>query len=92
MCSLEKGFLGYIEDPSHDSLCYLFSCVRTSINFNPRFINFFNKCMSCQNDVVKSVASIGASNPVSCASNNYKLLLNDQNGFAVLDMIEWKKK
>ncbi len=27
-----------------------------------------------------------------CAGNNYKLLLNDQNEFGVLDMIEWKMK
>ncbi len=29
---------------------------------------------------------------VSCAGNNYKLLLNDQNEFGVLDTIEWKMK
>ncbi len=29
---------------------------------------------------------------MSWAGNNYKLLLNDQNKFGVLDMIEWKIK
>ncbi len=40
-----------------------------------------------------SVAFICINNPMSCAGNNYKLLLNDQNEFGgVLDMIEWKMK
>ncbi len=48
--------------------------------------------MSCENGVVKTIAFINISNPMSCASNNYKLLLNDLNDFGVLDMIEWKMK
>ncbi len=39
--------------------------------------------MSCENDVVKSIAFICISNPMSCAGNNYKLLLNDNNEFGV---------
>ncbi len=42
--------------------------------------------------VVKTNAFICISNPMSCAGNNYKLLLNDQNEFGVSDMIEWKMK
>ncbi len=48
--------------------------------------------MSCENGVAKNIAFICISNPMSCAGNNYKLLLNDQNEFGVLDMIEWKMK
>ncbi len=48
--------------------------------------------MSCENGVIKTIAFICISNPMSCAGNNYKLLLNDQNEFGMLDMIEWKMK
>ncbi len=44
--------------------------------------------MSCKNGVVNTVAFICISNCMSCAGNNYKLLLNDRNEFGVLDMIE----
>ncbi len=57
-----------------------------------RFVIFFNKCMSCENGVVKTIAFICISNHMSRADNNYKLLFNDQNEFGVLDMIEWKMK
>ncbi len=48
--------------------------------------------MSCENGVVKTFAFICNSNPMSCAGNNYKLLLNDKNEFGVFNMIEWKMK
>ncbi len=48
--------------------------------------------MSCENGVVKTVAFICISNPLRCASYNYKLLLNDENEFEVLDTVEWKMK
>ncbi len=48
--------------------------------------------MSCENGVVKTIAFICNSNPMSCAGNNYKLLLNDKNEFGVFNMIEWKMK
>ncbi len=48
--------------------------------------------MSCENEVVKTIDFICISNSMSCVGNNYKLLLNDQNEFGVLDMIEWKMK
>ncbi len=53
------------------------------LSLKSRFVNFFNMCMSCENDVVKTIAFIGISNPMSYAGNNYKLLLNDQNAFGV---------
>ncbi len=58
------------------------------LSFKSRFVKFFNKCTSCENGIVKTIAFICISNPMSCAGNNYKLLLNDQNEFGVLDMIE----
>ncbi len=39
--------------------------------------------------VLLKLAFICISNTMSCAGNNSKLLLNDQNEFGVLDMIEW---
>ncbi len=48
--------------------------------------------MSCENGVVKTVVFICISHPMSCAGNTYKLLLNNQNEFGVLDMIVWKMK
>ncbi len=47
---------------------------------------------SYQNGVVKTITFICISKSMSCAGNNYKLLLNDQNEFGVLDMIEWQMK
>ncbi len=44
--------------------------------------------MPCEDDVFITVASICVNNYMSYASNNYKLLLNDQNECGVLDMIE----
>ncbi len=48
--------------------------------------------MFCENDVFITIAFICISNPIACAGNNYKFLLNDQNEFGVLTMIEWKMK
>ncbi len=60
------------------------------LSLKSRFVKYFNKCISCENGVGKTGAFISISNPMSCAGNNYKLLLNDHN--EVLDMIEWKMK
>ncbi len=49
-------------------------------------VKFSNKYMSFEN------VCICISNHISRTDNNYKLLLNDQNEFGVLDMIEWKLK
>ncbi len=39
-----------------------------------------------KNGVVKTIDFICISNSMSCAGNNYKLFLIDQNKFGVLDM------
>ncbi len=39
-------------------------------------MNFFNKCLEHDNNVVKSVAFICKSNAMSCSGNNYRMLLN----------------
>ncbi len=62
------------------------------VDLKSRFVKLFNNCMSCENDVVKTITFVCISNPMSCTGNNYKLLLNDQNESGVLDMIEWKMK
>ncbi len=46
-----------------------------------RFIHFCNKCLKNDNNVVKSF--ICKSNPMSCASNNYRMLLNIKNELTI---------
>ncbi len=41
------------------------------LNLRARFVNVFNKCLENDNNVVKSVAFICKSNPMSCAGKNY---------------------
>ncbi len=46
------------------------------LSLRARFVNYFSKCLKNYNNVVKSVACICKSNPMSCAGNNYRMLLN----------------
>ncbi len=39
-------------------------------------MKYFDKCLKNDNNVVKSVAFISKSNPMSCAGNKYRMLLN----------------
>ncbi len=39
-------------------------------------MNLFNKCLENDNNVLTFVAFICKPNPMSCAGNNYKMLLN----------------
>ncbi len=46
------------------------------LSLRARFVNSFYKFLANDNNVVKSVAFICKSNPMSCAGNNYRMLLN----------------
>ncbi len=49
------------------------------LSLRARFVKYFNKCLENDNNIVKSVAFISNSNPMSCAGNNYRMLLNAKN-------------
>ncbi len=49
------------------------------ISYHLTFVIFFNKYLEHDNNVGKSVAFICKSNPMSCAGNNYRMLLNAKN-------------
>ncbi len=46
------------------------------LSLRAKFVKIFNKCLENDNNVVKSVAFICKSNSMSCAGNNYRMLLN----------------
>ncbi len=48
-----------------------------------RFVKFVNKCLENDNNEVKSVAFICNSYPMSCAGNNYRMLLNAKNELTI---------
>ncbi len=52
-------------------------------NIRARFVKYFNKCLEHDNNVVKSIVFICKSNPMSCAGNNYKMLLNAKNELTI---------
>ncbi len=54
-------------------------------------VKFFNKCLEHDNNVVKSVAFIGKSNPMSCAGNNYRMLLNATNELTMEGVSVWNE-
>ncbi len=56
---------------------------RLILSLRARFVNFFNKCLENDINVVKSVTFICKSNPMSCASNNYQMLLNAKNELTI---------
>ncbi len=49
----------------------------------------FNKCLKHDNNVVKSVAFICKSNPMSWADNNYRILLNAKNELTIEGLSVW---
>ncbi len=46
-------------------------------------MNYINKCLENDNNVVKSVAFICKSSPMYCAGNNYRMLLNVKNELTI---------
>ncbi len=56
------------------------------------FVKFFNKYLEHDNNVVKSVAFICKSNPMSCADNNYRMLLNAKNELTMEGLSVWNER
>ncbi len=46
----------------------------------------FNKCLENDNNVVKSVAFNYKSNPMSCAGNNYRMLIKAKYNRGIISM------
>ncbi len=55
-------------------------------------MKLFNKCLEHDSNVVKSVAFIGKSNPMSCAGNNYRMLLNAKNELTIEGLSVWNER
>ncbi len=54
-------------------------------------MTFYNKCLEHDNNVVKSVAFIGKFIPMSCAGNNYRMLLNAKNELTIEGLLVWSE-
>ncbi len=61
------------------------------MSLRARFVNFYNKCLENDNNVVKSVAYISKSNPMSCAGNYYRMLLNAKNELTIEGLSLWNE-
>ncbi len=53
---------------------------------------FFNKRLENDKNVVKSVAFICNSNPMSCAGNNYRMMLNEKNQLTIEGLLVWNER
>ncbi len=53
------------------------------LSLRARFVNIVKKCLENDNNVVKFVAFIYKFNPLSCAGNNYRMLLNAKNELTI---------
>ncbi len=62
------------------------------LSLRARFVNFCNKCLENDNNVVKYVAFICKSIPMSCAGNNYRMLLNDKNELTTEGLSVWNER
>ncbi len=61
------------------------------LSLRARFVKRFNKCLKNDNNVVKSVAFISKSNPMSCACNNYRVLLKAKNELIIEGLSVWNE-
>ncbi len=57
-----------------------------------RFVNCIKIRFEVHNNVVNYVAFICDSNPVSCAGNNYRMLLNTKNELIIKGLSVWNEK
>ncbi len=55
-------------------------------------MNLFNKCLESDNNGVIYVAFICKSNPMSCAGNNYRMLLNVKNDLTIEGLSVWNER
>ncbi len=62
------------------------------LSLRARFVKLFNTCLENDNNVVKSVAFISKSNPMSCADDNYRMLLNAKNELTIEGLSVWNER
>ncbi len=62
------------------------------LSLRARFLKFFNKCLENDNNLVISVAFISKSNPMSCAGNNYRMLLNAKHELTIEGLSVWNER
>ncbi len=55
-------------------------------------MNYFNKCLENDTNVVKCVAFICKFNPMSCAGNNYRMLFNAKNELTIEGLSVWNER
>ncbi len=53
---------------------------------------YYNDCLEYDNTVVKFVAFICKSNPISRSGNNYRMLLNAKNELTIEGLSVWNKR
>ncbi len=81
-----------VHPQTHCDVIAAFSGQKTLIlSLRARFVKCFNKCLEHDNNVVKSVAFICKSNPMSCAGNNYRMLLNAKNELTIEGLVVWSE-
>ncbi len=62
------------------------------LSLRARFVKSVDKCLENDNNVVKSVAFISKSNPMYCAGNNYRMVLNAKNEFTIEGLSVWNER
>ncbi len=82
-----------IHPQTHCDVIAALSCQKPLIlSLRARFVKYFNTCLENDNNVVKSVAFISKSNPMSCAGNNYRMLSNAKNEFTIEALSVWNER
>ncbi len=61
------------------------------LSLRSRFGICWNKCLENHNHIVKFVAFIYKSNPMSCTCNNYRMLLNAKNELTIKGLSVWNE-
>ena len=62
------------------------------VQLKTRFIHFLNTCIKSDNCIVNTIVNVCKTNPMSCAGNNYRFLLNNQNILEVDNTNEWANR
>ncbi len=55
-------------------------------------MNFVNKCLENDNNIVKYFAFICKPNPTFCAGNNYSMLLNAKDELTIEGLSVWNER
>ncbi len=82
-----------VHPQTHCDVIAALSCQKPLIlSLRARFVNNFNKFFENDDNVVKSVAFISRSNPMSCAGNNYRMLLNVRYELTIEGLSVWNER